>query len=221
MAQAAIMFSGSLSAADGGLSGTGVWMVPAETPTTDQEWAVPTLSWTVSQNEDNTWHYAYTLSVSQSNIKQLIIESSPMLTEAGVLNPVATAGNYARVKVDNVDYGTISAPYLPQSVYGIKFARATGVELAVQFDSVFAPIWGDAYARGANAGGMYTTLWNSGFVDSDPALAATDGSNGNHVLVPGGLTFGGGEIPEPTTMLLLGIGSVAVLLRRRRLKALV
>ncbi|MCE5326478.1 MAG: PEP-CTERM sorting domain-containing protein [Planctomycetaceae bacterium] len=214
------MFTGSLSGEDGGLSGTGQWMAAATSPTTDPEWFVPTLSWTVSQNGDNTWHYAYTLSVAQSNIRQLIIESSAMLSKADVLNPIATVGQFARVKVDNFDYGAISTPYLPQSVYGIKFARAGELTLSVEFDSNFAPVWGDVYARGANSGGMYNTLWNGGFADEDPGAAATDGSYNNHVLVPGGLSVGAGEIPEPSTVLLLGLGSVAAILRQRRLSTL-
>ncbi|MCE5279669.1 MAG: PEP-CTERM sorting domain-containing protein [Planctomycetaceae bacterium] len=214
------MYTGSLSGADGGLSGTGQWVVAVDTPATDAQWSVPTVTWAVSQNADATWHYAYSINVSQSNIKYLILEASGMLSKENIVNPTATAGTFARVKVDNFDYGAIATPYLPQSVYGIKFARAGGLELAVEFDSTFAPVWGDVYARGANSGGMFNTVWNSGFGDSDPSEPAADGSIGNHVLVPGALTIGGGEIPEPSTLLLIGIGSVAVFLRQRRLNAL-
>jgi hypothetical protein len=99
-----------------------------------------------------------------------------------------------------------SNPSMPADVYGVKFsigdegvAEPQYTNIIISFDSDRDPIWGDFYAKCGKVGGTQNTIWNEGFLIADPLVAPSDGSVLNHILVPD-------TIPEPTTIMLLGLG---------------
>jgi len=183
-------FIGVLSTADGGLSGTGVWM----------QGNGSSLSWNITQ-EGTVWHYEYNLIVPEKNISHMIIEVSDNFTREDILNS----------SWDSIEIGNFSSsngnPGMPGSIYGIKFAETSGVNLIVQFDSYRMPVWGDFYSKDGQSTGTWNALWNSGFTDTDPLISAHNGSESNHLLVPD-------TIPEPATVCILGLGALSLLKRK-------
>jgi hypothetical protein len=181
------------------------------------DWAAPTssITYTVYENEipgPNTWHYKYELNVATSpGLSHLIIEVSDGWTEEhDLLNLSVTGGTITDVEVD--DFGTqgTSNPGIPEEMHGVKFEVTAGTSLIIEFDSPRVPVWGDSHAKGGQLG-----LWNKGFTspDVDPTMPAPPQptSAGHHLLVPDT------KIPEPATMVTLGLGTVLMgVLRRRR-----
>ncbi|MCE5326477.1 MAG: PEP-CTERM sorting domain-containing protein [Planctomycetaceae bacterium] len=208
-AAAAVMYSGSLTSADGGLQGTGLWV----NSNGDAGWFAPTLSWTVTQNPDDSWHYFYSLSVYHGSISHWIIEASPTFTEDNLNNPLASQGSFGSIDVGLFSPGG-SNPNLPAPIHGIKFDETEGLTLTISFDSLRRPVWGDTYSKDGKAGGVFNTLWNSGLTasDTDPLDHPANGSVNYHVLVPD--TLDTGPVPEPATLALLATGTVALMLTR-------
>ncbi|HUS47030.1 MAG TPA: hypothetical protein VM098_02840 [Phycisphaerae bacterium] len=204
----AATYTGSLSVADGGLTGTGSWG------------AGPSMiSWTVS-NDSGPWTYTYKLEVPKKDISHFIIEVSPDFTKSDFSN-VSSSVDLSSTKVGEFKAGS-SNPYLPDLFRGIKFdlkEDATSVEVSFQSDC--SPVWGDFYAKDGkekvanskNSSGtkVSVAIWNTGFTssDSDPTSPLASGSVGYHLLVPdtkGG--NGGFVIPEPLTLIALGMSVI-------------
>lgn len=202
-------YSGSLSAADGGLTAFGGWDCPSTT-----------LSWAV----DNTttpgmWHYSYSLTVPYKEISHMIIEVSDgdnPFTESNLFSPASDpAGWIGKVEVQNFSPGG-STPHMPESMYGIKFdGDLDSTDVTVSFDSDRRPVWGDFYSKDGMVSCLgWTALYNSGFTinDFDPAAAAANGSLQNHLLVPDSY------IPAPAGLLLVCIGTIVTgAMRKRRM----
>ncbi|MCE5279670.1 MAG: PEP-CTERM sorting domain-containing protein [Planctomycetaceae bacterium] len=207
-AGAAIIYSGSLTWADGGLEGTGLWVDSNGRP----GWFGPALDWTVSENPDGSWDYLYSLSVYRGSISHWIIEASPTFQQSDLKAPFAAEGTFGNIEVGLFNPGG-SNPNLPEPIYGIKFDDTEGLTLTVGFTSFRRPVWGDAYAKDGKAGGVFNTVWNSGLTAADPLGPPANGSLEQHLLVPD--TFGTDPIPEPATLSLLAAGALAIMVCRR------
>jgi hypothetical protein len=201
----ATSYTGSLTSADGGLLGTGIWF-----DNTAPGWFAPELTWIVTWNDDNSWHYDYTLSVFSKSVSHMIVEASPSF---GSENIWGESGPFASVDVGDFGAGGPN-PGMPDGVHGIKFDSTTGTSVRIQFDSDRAPVWGDLYAKDGKSDGIDNALWNAGFTiaDYDPQSPVQSGSFMGHLLVPD-------TVPEPCGLaaFIVGLTSLASMgLRRRR-----
>jgi len=205
-----VTYSGNLTSADGRLVGTGGWVSDAANPVT--------FGWTVTEDSDASWHYHYVFNSTglRGTLSHLVLETSLGLTSDDILNATP------EFESDGPKWQTQSNgnPSIPEPVFGIKFEQVSGTLVTIDFDSTHVPIWGDFYAKGGAVSG---SLWNAGFTpsDTDPLLAAQDGSLGYHVLVPDTMTFEAQSIirpvPVPGTLVLGMIGASLVVRLRKRL----
>jgi len=168
LAQANPTYVGALSSADDGLVGIGGWVSDDSHPVT--------LSWTVTQNEDLSWHYQYVFNRDglRGNLSHLILETSQNLEHGDIQNatPDIRSG-------DPKWYAPGSGnPYMPDWIYGVKFEPFPESYIStISFDSSRAPMWGDFYAKDGSKGG---SLWNAGFLAADPTTAIGNDSTTNH-----------------------------------------
>ena len=201
-------YIGSLQVADGELNGTGFWI----TDNSEPAWFPAELSWSVTQNVNLTWHYEYNLNVYRADVSHFVIETSQTFGSADLINPDYPGASYAIGTWDSSQGN--SNPSIPGPVYGVKFnignaavSEPQYTNINVIFDSTRAPVWGDFYAKCGAVGGTQNTIWNESFLTADPLSGPADGSVLNHILVPD-------SIPEPATMMLLGLGGF--MLKRKR-----
>lgn len=192
------------------ISGTGAWA----NDTGGSSWVAPTLTWTVTQNADQTWHYDYTLNVYKYDISHFIIEVSQSFSLSDMQNATALQGSFGSVELDVFSQGN-GNPGMSGTVNGIKFDNTNGSTLQVSFDSARVPVWGDFYAKGGKAGGVQNAIWNTGFSAADPTVPAHNGSEQGHILVPDSRT---GDVPEPATLALIAAGAGLMIHRRRSSK---
>jgi hypothetical protein len=222
----AVTYSGSLSAADGGLEGLGTWV-------TDEPVAV--FSWNVTFDPlSGLWHYRYDLDLPAKEISHILFEVSDAVTADMVENPKKDDLPFplSLVSVEPETFGG-GNPDMPGSMRGLKFDDLDGLNVSFEFEIDRHPTWGDFYAKDGKTGGpdgVTIQLWNAGFADgeamgflngNDPLAAIGNGSVNGHILVPDTETGGAPPttmLPEPAT--LVGVaGAVAALaryLRRRR-----
>lgn len=204
-------YSGSLSSATGGITGTGVWITTGPT----------TLDWLVTPNGDGSWHYSYTLSVAPTGgISHLIIETSPDFTKDLILNP---SWDLSKTFVGSWDSSNGNPDMPGAGIYGIKFNDVSEdmqtLSYEFSFDAFRNPVCGDFYAKDGNAGnpqGVTNTAWNTGFDSLAPTMPPDQCDFTTKILVPDTETT---VIPEAGSLVLASLGMLPVLglkLRRRR-----
>jgi hypothetical protein len=154
------------------VTGTGQWIDPGPA----------LISWEVTQNPDNTWHYSYTFEHIAGETSHFILEVSDVFTLDDLWNPT---GDFTSVELGPFGPGP-SNPGMPGEMNAIKFDGARGLITHISFDSPREPVWGDFYSKNGRVGGVDNAAWNAGFTepDVDPVAPASDGSVENHVLVP-------------------------------------
>ncbi|MBD3289892.1 PEP-CTERM sorting domain-containing protein [candidate division KSB1 bacterium] len=168
------------------------------------------LQWNVNQNPDLTWTYEYSFSSASPMISHAIIEISPNFTTANIL---AGTTVYDELKTYTPNQGN-SNPGLYGDLYGIKWNG----ESSWQIITDRAPMWGHFYAKGGR-----TYAYNSafpGFVDGgyNPALRPTFNID-NYIIEQGWVLVPDTEssvVPEPGTLMLLGIGFLGLVISRIR-----
>ncbi len=187
-----------------------------------------TFSWVVLQ-DNGLWSYEYKFTVPEveneglKELSHLIIEVSTGTD----LNDFS--GDISWIWGEDWELGTYSSangnPDMPESMYGLKFqegswstreSNSTSTTYIISFKSTRAPVWGDFYAKDGKSSGIDVTAWNTGFTVTDPSDDPSDGSVNNHILRPD--TKGTGfPVPEPSTMMFLGLGLMCLAEMRRRI----
>ena len=183
-------YVGTLTSGDGGLHGSGNWIENGPTR----------IDWEVAYDAGaGWWTYSYELSHPAGETSHLLLEVSPNFGEDDIFN---LSGDF-----DSIEIGTFGAnpsnPGIPGPIYAVKFDDAWGLTTRIRFASYRVPVWGDFYAKSGRVGGNWNAAWNAGFLADDPTDPAGDGSLAGHILVPDSVTE---PIPEPGTVLLLGLG---------------
>lgn len=201
-AQAVSTYSGSLSYDGGGIAGidSNAWLASGTT-----------FSWWVNANGDGTYTYTYRLQVPDDSkeISHMTVEVSPNFGADNLLEVLE--GTMADDQPDSYPKGG-SDVGMPSPLWGIKFEGggddSTGYDWTVSFLSDRAPVWGDFYAVDGKTPGQETAIWNAGFgnPDSDPLVAAANGSVDNHILVPDSTNY----VPAPGAVLLASVGMILV-----------
>jgi hypothetical protein len=204
-------YTGSLTSANGGLAGTGGWVDPSLLkPSQQSGWFGPSITWTVSQNADLTWHYDYTFSVYRTAISHAIVEVSDTFGGSNIWN---AAGSFGRIEIQDYSGSNPSNPGMPGAAHGIKFDNTIGTTVHIAFDSNRVPVWGDFYVKGGKTEGTDNALWNAGFALPDPLAPISNGSLDNHILVPDTIN----STPEPASFVSLAAGLMGLLgLKTRR-----
>jgi hypothetical protein len=142
--------------------------------------------------------------------------------------------NYWNVTLDGEDIYDISQldlyssanpsnPLMPGEMWGLKLNTPNDFEgsFSYQFYSDRAPVWGDFYVKDGKESQVDVVAWNVDFLEADPLAPPQDGllpdgAGGFHykILRPNGPSYG--EVPEPTTLMLFGMGVMGLGLWRRR-----
>ena len=79
-------YFGSLLSTDGGIQGTGNWIVTGPT----------FFEWVVTQNMDNSWHYSYVFGHPVGETSHFILEVSHNFTESDIFNE---SGDFGGIEI--------------------------------------------------------------------------------------------------------------------------
>lgn len=201
----AVTYSGSLISGDG-LVGTADWSVNVS------------FTWQVTYySQYDLWVYDYVLSVPRKAISHIIIEVSDSFTSGNVFTNTPVGSTTSNWEIATADTSTPSAPYIPSSIYGIKFEVNNQILFPFRIVTDRSPVWGDFYAKDGIAKGTWVTVYNTGFSnpDFDPYLSLpANGSVDFHILRPDTSTGGKSAIPEPATIMLFAISFVVLFAKK-------
>lgn len=178
------------------------------------------VAWTISQNPDLTWHYKYEFFKADGSplsklTSHFIISLSDNIEESDLYDFSTD------IDTETVEFGRFrgnaSNPGFPkgESIFGVKLSLQNNQAVA-EFDSNRQPMWGDFYAKDGKSGEFWNYAYNTDLGvevanPNDYNGTPVDGSGNelHKILVPDTI------IPEPTTICLLGLGSLALLRRKR------
>jgi len=195
--------SGSRSTAPGGgLSGT-------------EQWASGgfTIAWEIT-GSGSDWHYKYTMVIPEKGLSHWILQLTPDCVDPGDAACVTGAkfnGSSVVTELNTFSGADPSNTGMPAPIIGVKFDSGSTGTLVYEFDSNRAPVWGSFFAidgknKGSDVYAFSNGLDNLDSVDVLDFIARPNGDGG------GG---GTGEIPEPGTVSLLGLGAALILFGRR------
>ncbi len=141
------------------------------------------LAWDITQ-ADGTVHYCYTANVPSGALSHFILQVSDG-TEPDT--DIFTSANIWNVQIDgqpstNYSIGTWSSsqpsnPYMPDSIYGVKFDGLTTLNTSICFDSDRLPMDGSFYSKDGKADsqtGEFNAMWNTGLASGTAFIPVPD-----------------------------------------------
>ena len=175
----AVPMSGTISGESSNLYGT-------------DGWSTASFSWDVEETSDGVWQYDYTFTVARKAISHIIIEVSEDFDADNILT--GTTSGWILDDYSPDDTGN-SNPGLPAEIPGLKWNTSNDpLTFSVTIITDKEPMDGNFYAKDGTDAGIGVFAWSG----------TADGF-GNNILVPD--TNGGEqEVPEPSTLLLIGTG---------------
>lgn len=220
-ASAAVIASGSLSTANGGIvtdAGDGG----------NQSWNgdTITLDWSVSLAA-STYTYSYTFTGSADpgpfspGLSHLIVETSSTFDMDNVLAGTTTDG-FTAPTLYLVGGNGKSNPGLPDDIYGIKWNTDGSVTITLVTDR--DPIWGNFYAKGGSGAFAYNSGWdlllNNVADDADnlygQSIRLSQQGFPWFLAVPDTTSDPWTGVPEPGVVALFGLGLLGLAIGRRR-----
>jgi hypothetical protein len=208
-------YAGSLSNTTGGIVANGNWGYGSNVTylewQVDKVWYNPINGW--------AWKYNYHFVHPAGDTSHFLLEVSQNFTLDDMLAYQGDTPVVAAPQWWNPGDNGNSNPGLPGSIYAIKFQKDPwSSDNTLSFWCRRDPIWGDFYSKDGVAGHHGdNTAWNAGFLADDPSDGPSDGSVNNHLLVPDTDFKDIGDVPEPTSLLLISTGLLGMLgLRLKR-----
>jgi len=174
------------------------------------------LSWTIDPIAGG-WHYEYSWTAPTKGLSQFILEVSDGALASDFSN-FSTTYSFGMTILDPALYTPPlnGSPGLPNSIYGINFVPSLDAptSFSFSFDSTHEPGWGDFYAKDGKQqttdGKIDVIAYNVGF---SPEGAGSGNDGGTYIAVPDIV-----PVPEPSSLLLMGLGlvSVGLVVRKKR-----
>lgn len=193
----ATLYSGSLTTGTNTLLAFGAWSGDTIS-----------VAWDVDDTTNpGYWSYNYTLTgFAGPSISHGIFEVSSNFTSDNIKE--GTSGDRELGTFGPSQGG--SNPGIPGSIFGIKFNTGDEGTINITIVSDREPMWGDFYGKGGDASYAYNSGF--GFDTFAPIGSGNALSDGKAwALVPDT-----NPVPEPSTMLLLGLGVMGIAAAGRR-----
>ncbi len=168
--------------------------------TTEPDWQDAVIEWSIVNNGDLTLTYTYTLiNFDRPGISHFTLDFSDncigdsALTDPGCLTDVQLNGDPSNILEPGDRDGIVGAA---------KFDVGEDGDLTYSFISNRMPVYGDLYVKGGQS-----ALYNTGFGQHDSQLMTA----GDFIARPDSFLVA----PEPTSLVLIAAGSLAMLRRRK------